>query len=121
MVGAVIICIDTLLLADSNVDAQAPVQGEPEPLMRLAEPGGQFFGPGDLRRPRAETPPMTSPTSESTGPSETSAPRSGTRGDDAEGSRDLGEHRPGELYLVPGEHRPGDLDRQGTFRPGDLG
>lgn len=121
MIGTAIICVASLLLMEGAGATPAPAVPAPAPVIRLAEPGGQFFGPGDSRRPGAETPPTASPRPESIGPSETSAPRSGARGGDAEGSRDLGEHRPGELYLVPGEHRPGDLDRQGTFRPGDLG
>ena len=121
MIGTAILCVASLLLIEGAGATPAPAVRAPAPVIRLAEPGGLFFGPGDSRRPAAETPPMASPKSESSGPSETSAPRSAIRGGEAEGSRDLGEHRPGELYLVPGEHRPGDLDRQGAFRPGDLG
>jgi len=64
---------------------------------------------------------MTAPAPHHRGGSSLPAAPPAEQGERAENSRDLGEHRPGELYLVPGEHRPGNLDNQGTFRPGDLG
>lgn len=105
-------------------DSAIPALDQQEPSeapLRLAEPGGVIHDAGQSRRPRAELPAMAAPDHASSSQSGHASPRSGERGESAEGSRDLGEHRPGELYLVPGEHRPGDLDRQGTFRPGDLG
>lgn len=111
-----------LLIGMGDPIGPMPDRREPaEAPLRLAEPGGVVHDAAQSRRPSAELPAMAAPDHASSGPSKLGTPRSGERGESADGSRDLGEHRPGELYLVPGQHRPGDLDRQGTFRPGDLG
>jgi hypothetical protein len=89
-------------------------------VLRLAEPGGVVYEQGDSRRPGVERPALAAlPFGATAKPGVPAKREEGGAG--AENTRDLGEHRPGELYLVPGEHRPGDLDRQSTFRPGDLG
>lgn len=100
---------------------ETPAADAAAPLL-IADGAGPTLYRGDSTRPRVEVPSNAAPSAVEHDP----APLEGVSptpegGERASGTRGLGTHRPGELYLPPGQHRPGDLDDQGTFRPGDLG
>lgn len=115
-----IIAAAPLLIGAPDLPRQMP--RDPAPPLELADGAGPSWARGDSRRPRVEVPSNAPPAAREVQPTPAEGvsptPQGGER---ATGTKGLGKHRPGELYLPGGEHRPGDLDNQGRYRPGDLG